>query len=207
MTGPCGFVCSSYIRSCIRCLGGSTGPATTMPTRPFAHKNGIFILKGWLQYRTLVSITNGGRYYDALEDKVRDTAEGQEKEGGEPTEPEEVNGRLKKDDGRGYMVERDGEGWIMRSQDWVMRTGGYCEIMLGRTKEGDGKVRDGVVCFLIKGRWRQVPHKHWAWKPQPRRTTYLRCGYPSCEDRNECLHVYKYLRDYDFTDWIPEVTL
>ena len=178
-----------------------------MPTRPFNLKNRIFALKRWLRSRTHALIVNGRGYRNALNGKGHNTAAGHSDEGGELTEPEEFSGQVKEDDGHGYMVERDGERWVTRCQHWVMRTEGYVEMMLGRAKEGDGKARDGVVCFLIRGRWRQVLHEYWAWKPQLRHTTYLRCGHTSCEDINECLHVYKYLKDYDFVDWIPEVSL
>lgn len=73
----------------------------------------------------------------------------------------------------------------------------------GRQGTPQGKVKNGVVLFMIEDKWQQLPHELWAWKP--RGTTYRRCG--SCNFDHHCKHASKndIWEEYDYTMWTPEV--
>lgn len=76
-----------------------------------------------------------------------------------------------------------------------------------KVQEGDSKVEDGVVRFLVEGEWRQVSHEYWAWKPLVQHKMYRRCKYHWCNFPFDCSDQWHGKREWDhgYVDWIPKV--
>lgn len=126
----------------------------------------------------------------------------------------EGDGQVEESEGRGYAkdvkkrLEEDDRTRSMREGDET----GKPELGLGRderAKEGSSMVEDGIVRFMIEGKWRQVPHEHWTWIPSACHTTYQRCQWFVCDSPFDCSERYhaKVFRDHDYVDWIPKVQL
>lgn len=121
---------------------------------------------------------------------------------GDNGQAEESNKQVKEDDGQANSrTGRVGEG------DATMELWGKAEGE-GRAKEGDCKVEDGVVFFMIDGVWRQVPHEPWGWTSLAQRTTWNRCDQLWCHRRRPNVQVHhKDLWKYDYLDWSSKVPL
>lgn len=146
----------------------------------------------------------GGEYQSTGESKARAVIEGRAHEDDEQVTAgddlaKEAVGRVEgnHDGTEGMDRERGIE------DDWIWK------IAVDVLREGESKVVDGVVFFMIDGEWRQVPYHLWAWKPSMQIRRYQKCILRECAFRFDW-----WIQDYDeFCPrynqlvWVPEVWL